>query len=185
MRRSTSTTSTSTSTSSPLVRKPSITNGQRPAVPPKPAGLSPVPALTRQSSSLNKGRNPESPITVRRTSSVSSPAARSFIAAGKQVSAIRSTPPKRITDDRYATLGRRPKHGSPSVVPTSPNNSSPPTTSTSMDSSMLMKATADKFATLPRRKPVKDRPTLPKPTQTDSSSNLIKSFSKALSFDDV
>lgn len=151
------------------VRKPSTsaTPSPRPAVPPKPIGLS------RQASSL-KAKTPESPAPMRRSpssvaSTGSSPAAK-FLASGKQASVIRNgkpatptkaaattTPPKRM--DGYATLGRRPKLSSPVT----------PTGLSAMESSFMAsretKNTADKFATLPRRKPAKDRPALPKPTR--------------------
>lgn len=150
------------------IRKPPAHSpSPRPAVPPKPVGL------TRQPSNL-KAKTPESPIGPRRSSSIlsasSSPAAKSFLASGKQPSAVRinkpvtpvkpSTPPKR-TDERFATLGRRPKPNSPPILTTSMSGGI-----TSFDMAAAAretKATADKFGTLPRRKPVKERPCLPKP----------------------
>ena len=120
----------------------------RPAVPPKPVGLS------RQSSSLtSKTSSTASPVASRRMttsfngSSPTSPAAKSFLAIGKQRSNIvRSTPPKAPSaaavppqSPRYATLGRRPK-------PSTPGGNSPPTETSARET----KAAADKFATLPR-----------------------------------
>ena len=166
-------------TPSTLRKPPTHSPSPRPAVPPKPVGL------TRQPSSL-KAKTPESPITPRRSSSIlstsiTSPAARSFVASGKQPSVIRSnnkpvtptkptTPPKRM-DERFATLGRRPKHSSP-VISTSMSGGV-----ISMESAAAAretKATADKFATLPRRKPVKDRPFLPKPEPASSITSNIR-----------
>ncbi|XP_032776362.2 uncharacterized protein LOC116915367 isoform X2 [Daphnia magna] len=137
----------------------------RPAVPPKPIGL------TRQPSTL-KAKTPESPMTPRRSSSVvsttTSPTAKSFLASGKQPSVIRAnkpvtptkplTPPKR-TDERFATLGRRPKLSSPVISTSMSGGTSMEITAAARET----KAAADKFATLPRRKITKDRPCLPKP----------------------
>ena len=148
------------------IRKPPSCSpsSSRPAVPPKPIGL------TRQPSSL-KAKTPESPMTPRRSSSViststNSPAAKSFLASGKQPSVIRAnkpvTPtkpstPKR-TDERFATLGRRPKLSSPVISTSMCAGTSMEITAAARET----KAAADKFATLPRRKPTKDRPCLPK-----------------------
>lgn len=162
-------------TPSTLRKPPTHSPSPRPAVPPKPVGL------TRQPSSL-KAKTPESPITPRRSSSIlsstTSPAAKSFLASGKQPSVIRNnkpvtptkptTPPKRM-DERFATLGRRPKHGSPV---TSTSMSGGVTSMENAAAARETKATADKFATLPRRKPVKDRPCLPKAEPTPSINNI-------------
>lgn len=134
----------------------------RPAVPPKPAGLSRQPSsLTSRSTTCAA-----SPVASRRmTTSFSSAsptttslAAKSFLAAGKQRSNIvRSTPPKAPgsippQSPRYATLGRRPKPSPPGNNNSSSTSS--PGTPTSDISARETKAAADKFATLPRpRKP--------------------------------
>ncbi|XP_046634879.1 FYVE and coiled-coil domain-containing protein 1-like isoform X2 [Daphnia pulicaria] len=161
------------------IRKPPSCSpsSSRPAVPPKPIGL------TRQPSTL-KAKTPESPMTPRRSSSViststNSPAAKSFLASGKQPSVIRSnkpvtptkpsTPPKR-PDERFATLGRRPKLSSPVISMSMSGGTSMEITAAARET----KATADKFATLPRRKPTKDRPCLPKPVREPEPVSSIR-----------
>ena len=155
----------------------------RPAVPPKPVGLSRQPSsLTSRSTTCSA-----SPVASRRmTTSFSgaspttttSPAAKSFLAAGKQRSNIvRSTPPKAPgsippQSPRYATLGRRPK-------PSPPGNSSSPSspgTPTSDISARETKAAADKFATLPRpRKPSANNLPTTSPVKESRISSLSSS----------
>lgn len=160
-----------------LRKPPTHSPSPRPIVPPKPVGL------TRQPSSL-KAKTPESPVTPRRSSSIlsttTSPAAKSFLASGKQPSVIRTnkpmtpskptTPPKR-TDDRFATLGRRPKLSSPVI---SMSMSGGVTSMEMVAAARETKATADKFATLPRRKPVKERPSLPKSIREPDPTPLMR-----------
>ena len=160
--------------STPVVGRklsPYLSSG-RPVVPPKPATLS------RQTSNLRSCKTPaESPMTVRRTVSVSAPpSAKIFVATGRQASVISRSkpvtptkppptppaPPRSLSttprrEDRLSSLGRRPsKLGSPSTT-------APPPLSL-METSLIgrdTKSAADKFATLPRRK-AKDRPPIPK-----------------------
>lgn len=154
----------------------------RPIVPPKPA------ALSRQTSNLRPYKTPaDSPMTARRSVSVSAPpSAKLFVATGRQASVVsRSKPvtptkppptpptPRSLTttprrEDRFSSLGRRP------TKLTSPSTAEPARLSL-METSLFArdtKSAADKFATLPRRK-AKDRPPIPKFRDLDTCSSPV------------